>query len=278
MIPKVLTIHSLSPMGEGIAHDSDQIFYIPKTCPGDQISINKVKRLKKDIFKVESFKLLTESTDRRQSICPFFHNCGGCDYLHLPYSKEIENKVNALYLNIRRGFANSEIPLIQVHSAQKRIEYRNRIQLQIDKKQIGFMQQDSHNHIPIENCLLAEKPIQAHISSKQFKDSLPKKGHMEITFDEKMNKIKTNHNQRYAADGFSQVNRRMNEALQEIVLDYYKRSITKTETQLIELFSGSGNLSNSLKNLFSSTLHIDSYDFSQQTDNQNFLKLNLYKD
>ncbi len=92
-------------------------------------------------------------TSPHTSPCPYFFDCGGCDFLDLEekdYQKLKQKDIEAHY---------SDVDWIWVgpHS-------RRRINLQVDRKnELGFFGKKSNRIIEIENCFVAEAEISALI-------------------------------------------------------------------------------------------------------------------
>lgn len=86
--------------------------------------------------------------------CPYFHQCGGCDFLDLSEQDYKKLKQQTLAEN----YPNVEWIWVGPHS-------RRRINLQVSKKnEVGFFTKKSNQIVEIENCFVAEKAISQLIS------------------------------------------------------------------------------------------------------------------
>ena len=53
----------------------------------------KMETKKMETKKIESNKTETKKTEaKKSSLCPNFKKCGGCQYLDMPYEKQLDKK------------------------------------------------------------------------------------------------------------------------------------------------------------------------------------------
>ena len=120
-------------------------------------------------------------------------------------------------------------------------EYRNRIQLRGFRETLGFYAASSHSLIPITRCEIARSEINAVLEqtrSEAKKFSEPFKVEITVLPD---GKIRKTWNQGHGAAGFRQIHDAQNNKLQEWV-----RAAISPGKPLLDLFGGSGNLSQAL--------------------------------
>ena len=85
-------IDHIDPLGQGVFKEDGQVYFIPKTLPGESGEF-KINKSSKGVNFATCTKLETKSPDRTISECEFFDECNGCHYLHTSYEKEIEFKI-----------------------------------------------------------------------------------------------------------------------------------------------------------------------------------------
>ncbi len=157
MESRVIQITSLSSTGEGVgAHEGMKIF-VDGALPNETVAV-KITEQKKTYAKAELLKVITPSDQRTEPLCPVFGKCGGCQVMHLQYPAQLKVKkeriVDAL---VRIGkFQNPEV--LPCYPSPTSLGYRNKIQLPIvwdqGKKQLGLYKKNTHDIIPIEQCLI----------------------------------------------------------------------------------------------------------------------------
>jgi len=274
-----LQIIEIDPLGQGVAKENGEIFFIPKTLPGETVDAEVFKKARGVNF-AKLVSVEKKSDERIESECEHFNECPGCNFLHTSYANEIEFKKKSLE-KIFRKWENINIETIQ---ADQRLHYRNRIQLHYnkDEKLLGFYSVAEQRIVPVPHCLIAEQAVLEKLKELYTDDNwlnlLNREkpiGHIEIYL--KNGEVKLTFNSQYAESGFSQVNQEMNEKLVALVTRTIQDKLVG-EKKLIDLFGGSGNLTKELSEDFV----IDCVDvFKQPTpNNKNFYfhKIDLYKD
>ena len=86
-----LKIETLSNLGAGIAKPDGWVVFVPFALPGERIRA-KVWRNETNCTHADLVEILEPSPDRIEPHCPHFATCGGCQYQHLPYEKQLEWK------------------------------------------------------------------------------------------------------------------------------------------------------------------------------------------
>ncbi|MDE5714987.1 MAG: 23S rRNA (uracil(1939)-C(5))-methyltransferase RlmD [Anaeroplasmataceae bacterium] len=104
-------------------------------------------------------KITKESPYRINDGCPYQKECGGCQFMHMEYMYEINQKkkyLNELFKNIKN------IPEIEIISTFEPYHYRNKSQMtyKLSKtKQVvcGFYEEYSHRLVTVSDCMLQSK-------------------------------------------------------------------------------------------------------------------------
>lgn len=275
-------IQSLESQGMGVSKSNDQIIFIPKTLPQEEGEAI-ITASKKTVSFAKLDKLTKESPLRSKSPCPHFHDCGGCDYLHTDYSSEIMFKQNAIKEIFNRQHKIDISATLTTVSADERFGYRNRIQLHYNKKskRLGFKSQSTKDILEVPNCLLPKPEVKEKLTelyhNKTWQKLVSKQrpqGHIEIY--DKNGTLSVNINKRYAHEGFTQVNKEMNNKLLNIINKKIE-SITYKHQFILDLFGGSGNIS---REATVPTLVVDSTPekyIRLQNKYQTYKEVNLYE-
>lgn len=149
-------IEKLDNFGKGIAHLDNKVIFIPKTLPKDECEIDIIKE-KKNYSEAKLVKIINPSKDRIESKCPYFNECGGCALQDLDYDNTIKfkhNKINELLIR-----NNIKVNNMNFISNEHKFNYRNKIELKIVNKILGYYEESSHKLIAIDNCLIAKEKI-----------------------------------------------------------------------------------------------------------------------
>ena len=148
-----VTILRLDNFARGICYINDKITFVPNTLPDELVEIELTKETKK-YNEAKVIKFIKTSNNRITPLCPFYNTCGGCDLEHLNYNKTIEFKKTKLSHIFKKHYSK-EIEVVKSIP----YGYRNKITLKVIDKKIGYYEEQSHNIVPIDDCLLASNSI-----------------------------------------------------------------------------------------------------------------------
>ena len=84
-------IEDISHSGSGVGKIDGKVIFVPHTDIGEIVEIKNVKKGSK-FDKAEAANVLTPSKDRCVPSCPYFSNCGGCDFQFVNYERELKLK------------------------------------------------------------------------------------------------------------------------------------------------------------------------------------------
>lgn len=250
-------IEDLSSEGLGVVrHPDGMTFFIEGAWPGDEGEFEILKREKRYGF--AKWKTRTvNSPDRMEPPCPHLGfepgKCGGCPWMIADYQSQLEYKDKYLATLLKKF--HYESTLKPIHGSQKQFGFRNRAQLKIDGKKVGYVSPKSRVLAPIDSCMILNEPTHALLD--YILDSLPKKEWEPpgrylwnfVEIDEDMGPSDVELNVRRP---FKQANREAN----EFMLNYVEAELKKDTRydHALELFCGSGNFTEILSRYFKSTI------------------------
>jgi len=168
-IEETLTIEKLVYGGDGLARLEGKVVFIPYVLPGETVRA-KVEQIKNDLWRGRLVEVIEPSPSRVAAPCPYFQRCGGCQYQHIDYSIQLEQKRSILREVLRRVGKiefEREIELVAAEPWQ----YRNRAQLHIDRGAIGYFQHGSHKLCAIDRCPIVSPALNEAIA--KLKGRLP---------------------------------------------------------------------------------------------------------
>lgn len=160
-------IEKLVNGGFGLSHDqNDKVTLIEGVIAEERVSA-KITSENKNLQKARPLQIITPSSHRVQPACKYYKQCGGCDFQHMSYSRQVESK-GAIVRDLLCRSGNQAL----IHAAEQQLSpplaskltyhYRQRIRLQVDEQQtLGFYKRRSNDCVPIDLCLLAGKEINA---------------------------------------------------------------------------------------------------------------------
>jgi 23S rRNA (uracil1939-C5)-methyltransferase len=156
-VEETLTIEKLVYGGEGLARLEGKVVLTPFVLPGEVVRA-ETERAKNDLWRGRLIEVLQPSPLRIAPGCPYFQRCGGCQYQHIDYAAQLEQKREILREVLQRvgkiQFAG-EIGVISGEPWQ----YRNRVQLHIEGGKVGYFAQGSRDLCAIDHCPIASPKL-----------------------------------------------------------------------------------------------------------------------
>lgn len=147
-------IEKLDHFGRGIAKIDGKIMFIPKTLKGDIVDVEIVKDNKK-YLEGKVIRFLEKVP--RKNICPYSEFCGGCHIIDIDYKEQLKYKKDKVAELLKKGFG-TDINIDEVIS-DTNINYRNKIRLHVKNKKLGFYEEETHDLIEIDECIISKKEI-----------------------------------------------------------------------------------------------------------------------
>ena len=162
-----LTIEKLIYGGDGLARlASDgrearaKTVFVPYVLPGEKVEAEVVEE-RPGFARAQLTRILLPSDLRTTPPCPYFGECGGCQYQHISYEEQLRLKTEILRETLRRT-AKLDLALeIQTHAAPA-FGYRNRTRFHLQAKPefaIGYFRHASHELLPVRECPISSRLI-----------------------------------------------------------------------------------------------------------------------
>lgn len=164
----IVRINKLDNKGRGITYYNNKIMFVSGALPNEVVSIKNVKEYKKN-FTADVETVIEKSKSRSIPKCPFYDLCGGCNLMHIgiDYQEEYkELKVREIlkkYANVTKN--------IKFIKNNKELYYRNKITLKVKNGLFGYYNEETHDIVNVNNCLLVNNKINEFIKSNVVKIS-----------------------------------------------------------------------------------------------------------
>jgi len=149
----------------GDASGRGKAVFIPFVLAGEKVEASLTEQ-KPGFARARAERIIESSAHRVEPGCPYFGQCGGCQYQHAGYEHQLEIKKEILRETLRRT-AKLDLALeIQVHPSPP-WNYRNRSRLQVQANPsfaAGYFKMGSHDLLPVENCPISSPLINRGIT------------------------------------------------------------------------------------------------------------------
>jgi 23S rRNA (uracil1939-C5)-methyltransferase len=162
----LLTIEKLIYGGDGLARtppDADgrsMAVFLPFVLPGERVEAETTPG-KAGFARGSVAELVERSPERVEAACPYFQRCGGCQYQHIPYERQLEYKAGILRETLQR-IAKIELKAeIKLHPSEP-WNYRNRTRLRVQAAPefaLGYYRFGSHEFLPVRECPISSPLI-----------------------------------------------------------------------------------------------------------------------
>ncbi len=152
--PVGLDIHDVAFGGAGVGRLEGKIVFVPFTIDGERIEAQLVER-KKSFDRAQLQKVIVRSTQRIDPVCPYFGQCGGCDYQHIAYGHQLELKRRQIVQLLERIGRLTDVEVLPTFASAPYYAFRNRITVHGSQGKIGFFAKNSREVVDIERCAIA---------------------------------------------------------------------------------------------------------------------------
>ena len=138
--------------GAGVARIDGMAVFIKGALRGELVEL-LVEHVGHSAAWARTEQVLEASPARTAPDCPYYGQCGGCQFRHMSYEEEREAKRLRVEDALRRiGGADITVPVI--HGAENTKRYRNKVQFPVSNHAVGYYQGRTHQVVDIQDCLL----------------------------------------------------------------------------------------------------------------------------
>ena len=164
----ILYLDQIAHGGEAIGRYQGKVVFVPFAIPGERVRVHLTEE-KRSYARAELLEVLQPSSDRVDAPCPYFGRCGGCQWQHVAYMRQLELHLEVIADSMRRLAHIQEPPIEGIVPAEEVWAYRNNIQLHTTTTgELGFVTTDGRSVIPIARCLIAHELLDEMHASLDF--------------------------------------------------------------------------------------------------------------
>jgi tRNA/tmRNA/rRNA uracil-C5-methylase (TrmA/RlmC/RlmD family) len=164
-----MTVTDLAFGGEGVGRVADWVVFVPFVVPGEEVEV-ELHEVKRNFARGRLVRVLSPSPERVKPPCPYYGECGGCQYQHLEYAAQLRWKHKQVRDLMERvgGFDPALVGPIAASPAT--YGYRNRMMArsQWDRTEkrlkVGFLRHASRLVVEVEACPIAEPAVNAELA------------------------------------------------------------------------------------------------------------------
>lgn len=164
-MPEPIEIEDLAPGGEGVGRVGGRQVFVSFAAPGDRLEVEIPPG--DGAAHVVPGAVVEAGPDRVDPPCPHFgpgpgedRLCGGCEWLHLRYERQLVGKERGLVEALRRigGIEPGSFPLLPILPSPEPLRYRSRAKFHVDRggERLVFFRRRSHEAVRLQTCHLLE--------------------------------------------------------------------------------------------------------------------------
>lgn len=153
------------PNGLGLCFAEKLTLFVPLSVPGDRLLV-EIAELKGRTAFAGIVKVLEPSPERIEAPCPYFGDCGGCDFQQMNYRAQLNAKVGMIRDCLKRIAKLGDEIEIGVVPCPEPFAYRIRTQVHADPlaKEIGFYRRQSHEVIEAGHCMILDPGLDGTVA------------------------------------------------------------------------------------------------------------------
>jgi 23S rRNA (uracil1939-C5)-methyltransferase len=159
-----LVVQKLTYGGYGVGEVKGRKFLVRYAAPKELVEVDVLRETRIYTEAVVK-KVKLQGEGRRLPPCRYYTQCGGCQWQHIEYERQLTTKVDILLDALERIGKIKLSSVSGILASKEEFGYRTRVQFKVKGGQLGFFAWKSKDLVPVEECLLAHPRINQLVPS-----------------------------------------------------------------------------------------------------------------
>jgi 23S rRNA (uracil1939-C5)-methyltransferase len=159
-----LVVQKLVYGGYGVGEVKGRKFLVRYAAPKELVEVDVLRETR--IYTEAVVKRVKiEGEGRRVPPCRYYMQCGGCQWQHIEYERQLTTKADILLDTFERIGKIKLSSVSGILASKEEFGYRTRVQFKVREGRLGFFAWKSKDLVPVEECLLVHPRINQLIPS-----------------------------------------------------------------------------------------------------------------
>lgn len=151
-----VTLCEMAFEGGVIAHDGGRTIFVDYGLPGETV-VAEIDRERAGVFFARVVEVLEADADRIEPACGYFGECGGCNWQHISYERQLALKRQIVVDQLRRIGRFEDAMVLPTVGSDNPWGYRNHIRFTAKARgEVGFVRRGTHRFLRIDDCKIAD--------------------------------------------------------------------------------------------------------------------------
>jgi len=149
-----ISLTDMAHGGSALGRHQGKVVFVPYALPGEAVTVEIVEDRRR-FARARLLEVNAPSSDRVMPPCPFFGQCGGCQWQHASYPAQLAFKTDVVRDQLVRLGKFTTPPVRETIPSPEEWHYRNHVQFALDRHgRLGFHAPASRRIVAVDECLL----------------------------------------------------------------------------------------------------------------------------